>query len=255
MAFSLGLFIGLIGLALGSFANVVIIRLHEGSSLGGRSHCMRCRKVLRAIDLIPVFSWIALRGKCHFCKKAIHWQYPLVECVMTILAIVAYLRHIDDPSGYGWIAFEIAVGFVLLVIAVFDFRWSLVPVEFVCGSAVVLALWQIILGAPMSSVFLGAAVQGAFLGIIVLLSRGRMMGEGDPFVGLLTGSILGFASSFIGLLSTFTIGGGVAVVLLLQGAVGRKTQIPFVPFLVAGTLIAFWFGVDIQDFILNHPLF
>lgn len=237
----------LFGAALGSFANVVVIRLKEQESLSGRSHCVSCKKTLGFWDLIPVFSWIFLKGKCRSCKKKIHWQYPVVEAIMATLTLVAFLRFVEYPThGVFDLGFEIALLFVLLVLTVFDLRWKLIPMEFLLGSSIVLAVWRFLLGVYWLEIVLGAFVLAAFLGLIVFVSRGAMMGDGDPYVGLFMGTVLGFPLSVIGLLFAFIIGGSVAAALLIQGSVNRKTQIAFVPFLAIGTIIAYWWSEPLQ---------
>jgi leader peptidase (prepilin peptidase) / N-methyltransferase len=236
-----------LGAVLGSFANVLIIRMKDGESIRGRSRCVSCKRQLRATELIPIASWFMLGGKCSSCGKDIHWQYPVVEAAMSILCLVAFLRSSlsFDLHSLGMIGFEIALGFVVLVATVFDLRWKLVPVEFIVSSAIVLAIWRILLGTPWLELVMGAIVVSALLGAIVFLSRGTMMGEGDPFVGLFMGAVLGFPLALLGVLVAFVIGGSVASALLIERAVSRKTEVPFVPFLAAGTMIAFWWSAPL----------
>lgn len=247
MIFLLSVFAIVLGSALGSFANVVVIRLKERESLWGRSHCVHCHRNLCTRDLIPMVSWLFLGGKCRACRKAIHWQYPVVEFAMTILTLIAVLRHSSEGlEGVYVIGFEILLAFVLVVITSFDLRWKLVPMEFVLGSTIVLAAYRVFLGTSVLQLVLGAVVIGILLGMIVFASRGMMMGEGDPFVGLLMGAVLGFPLAIFGLLIAFIIGGSVAAALLIERAVTRKTEIAFVPFLAAGTMIAYWWGGPLE---------
>lgn len=247
MIFLLSVFAIVLGSTLGSFANVVVIRLKERESLWGRSHCVHCRRHLGARDLVPVLSWIFLGGRCRSCRKPVHWQYPAVEFIMAVLTLVAVLRHADGGMfGVFLIGFEVLLAFVLVVIATFDLRWKLVPMEFIFGSTVILLAYRVLLGASALQLILGAIVIGVLLGMIVFASRGMMMGEGDPFVGLLMGAVLGFPLAIFGLLIAFIIGGSVAAALLIERAVTRKTEIAFVPFLAAGTMIAYWWGGPLE---------
>jgi leader peptidase (prepilin peptidase)/N-methyltransferase len=237
------LFVFTLGAALGSFANVFVIRLQRKETLMGRSHCMHCRKTLQPQDLIPIFSWFLLRGRCRYCHKPIHWQYPIVELSMAVLSLIVFLRNIGGGEILMMrMLFELCVIFTLVVLTTFDLKWKLVPLELLAVSGALIVIMQLLLGTSWIELVLGVLVGGGFLGTIVLLSRGRMMGEGDPFVGALMGLILGFPLTMFGLLASFLIGGTVAAALLLQGAVGRKTQVPFVPFLTAGTLVILWWG-------------
>lgn len=238
-----GFFIALFGATIGSFANVVILRMKSGEGFGGRSHCLFCKKTLLARDLIPIWSWVSLKGKCRYCRKRIHWQYPAVESVMAVLSLIAFLRHADQGLiGLAQTGFEIGLAFVLVVITAYDIRWKLIPMDFLLAGTVVLSAFRILLGASWVSLSIGALVAAGFLGAFVLFSRGRMMGEGDPFVGLMMGAVLGFPLILAGLLSAFVIGGIFATVLLAAGWVKRNTRVPLVPFLALGTLVALWFG-------------
>ncbi len=247
MLILIAVFAIVLGAVLGSFANVVIIRMKDGESIRGRSKCMKCKRQLRASELIPIASWFMLGGKCSSCGKEIHWQYPVVESAMAVLALIAFLRAPWPltPHGIAAIGFEIALGFVLLVATAFDLRWKLVPMDFIVTGAIVLAAYRILLGEPWLELVLGAIVVSALLGAIVFLSRGSMMGEGDPFVGLLMGAVLGFPLALLGVLVAFVIGGSVAAALLIERTVTRKTEVPFVPFLAAGTLVAFWWSAPL----------
>lgn len=237
------LFLFSLGAALGSFANVFVIRLHRRETLMGRSHCMHCKKTLQAGDLIPILSWFFLGGRCRYCRKGIHWQYPAVEAAMALLSLIVFLRNFNGGDiDYMRISFELCVVFTLLVLTVFDLRWKLIPIELLLISGILILLMQLLLGTPWLELLLGMVVGGGSLGAIVLLSRGRMMGEGDPFVGAFMGAVLGFPLTMFGIFASFMVGGSVATALLMQGSVGRKTQVPFVPFLTAGTLIALWWG-------------
>jgi prepilin signal peptidase PulO-like enzyme (type II secretory pathway) len=236
-----------IGAAFGSFANVVVIRLKNGEKFGGRSHCMSCKKTLAPLDLVPIVSWFMLGGKCRYCRKTVHWQYPVVETAMSVFTVIAYF-HNTSSNSFDILAmgFEVALAFILVVLTTFDARWKLVPMEFLIGSTILLAAWRLLLGVSWLELVLGAIVISVLLGLLVVGSRGSMMGEGDPFVGLFMGTVLGFPLALLGLLISFVIGGSVAAALLMEGAVGRKTQIAFVPFLAAGTLIAFWWRAPLE---------
>jgi leader peptidase (prepilin peptidase) / N-methyltransferase len=245
------IFVLILGAALGSFANVVIVRLQEGSSVMGRSRCPACRKTIRPRHLVPILSWFLLRGKCRDCGKPIHWQYPLVEAAVALIALMAFIRHANDTSPQAiWIMlFELAVGFCLVVITAFDLRWQLVPLEFTLASTMILGVSSFLLGTSWLSLLFGAMTASLPLALIVLLSRGRAMGEGDPIVGLLMGTILGFPLAIAGLFVAFILGGSVAAALLVQGSVKRTSHIPFVPFLAAGALIAVWWQAPLEAYL------
>ncbi len=240
-----------LGAALGSFANVLVVRLKEGTSIRGRSRCPDCRETIQPRHLIPVVSWFMLRMRCAMCGKRIHWQYPAVETAGAVLALIAFFRFSTAlaPAAGGQFLFELALSFVLIVIVAFDLRWQLVPLEFTAAGAIVVGAGRVLLGNGWLDPALGAIIVSAALGLLVAVSRGAWMGAGDPVVGLLMGAALGFPLAAAGLFLAFIIGGAVAAALLLQGAVTRKTPVPFAPFLAAGTLVALWWRDPILMFV------
>ncbi len=234
-----------LGAVFGSFANVLVIRMKDASSLWGRSRCVHCKSVIRPHHLVPIVSWFVLGGRCADCGKKIHIQYPLVEALAALLALVAFFRHdfLADPSRLAAFLFEFVFLLDMLVLVAFDLRWRLLPVEFMIGSALVFASWQLMTGALMfPSVILGMVVGGGFLGVQVLISRGRWMGLGDPWAGALIGAALGWPMIAYALYATYIVGGITAIFLFLSGLAKRGARVPFAPFLATGALLAIWFG-------------
>ncbi|MEN9557943.1 MAG: type 4 prepilin-like protein leader peptide-processing enzyme [Candidatus Parcubacteria bacterium] len=250
----LTLFIALavvLGLCLGSFCNVLIVRLYEGASLGGRSRCVSCRRDLAASHLVPVFSWLFLRARCAYCQAPIHWQYPAVEVAGGAIGAAAVLvGYTGAAMDWPRVAFVASFLFIALVIAVFDLRWQLVPVSFTVAAILLFVVWQLAAGGAgdIRSMVIGMMVGGGFLWLLVWVSRARWMGEGDPIVGLLVGAVLGWPLTWTALLAAFVIGGCVSAILLGLGIVRRKTPIPFVPFLMAGMIVAFFWGEALAEF-------
>jgi len=234
---------------MGSFANVLVVRLFERTSLLGRSACPHCRSTLHAHHLVPIFSWIFLRGRCAFCHARIHFQYPLIELVMGLLAIITFWRHpiFFVPLETAPFLFEFALLFVLIILVGFDLRWKVLPLELMIITATLFALWNGVTGAlPLSSLAIGMIVGLAFLGVQVLLSRGVWMGSGDPWMGMLMGAALGWPRVGIALYFSYVVGGGILIVLLVLGIVKRKSRVPFAPLLAGGTMLALWFGAMVE---------
>lgn len=196
------------------------------------------------MQLIPVLSWIGLRGRCGFCGKPIHWQYPLVEAAGALIGVMAVLTAMGADGSWAvleGIAFALFF-FALLVVTAFDLRWGLVPVEFTLGAALATGAVRVMDGSGLALTLAGALATGGLLWLIVFLSRGRLMGEGDPAVGLLLGAGLGWPLGIVGVGAAFLVGGIVAMLLLAARKVGRKTPVPFVPFLAVGAIMAYWWG-------------
>ncbi len=238
------IFAALLGAVFGSFANVLVIRMKQELSIGGRSACPSCGKTLRPHHLVPILSWLALGGKCAYCRKPIHIQYPLVEGAMMLLFTIAAYRYPGAIYGILTVPFmiEIAFAFVLVILVAFDVRWQLVPVEFATGAAVVLGLMSIIGGMSWISLLIGILVPIAFFGMQILLSRGKWLGGGDVYVGALLGATLGWPKVGVALYLAYIIGGVAVAMLLILGRVKRSSRIAFVPMLALGGYLTLWIG-------------
>jgi prepilin signal peptidase PulO-like enzyme (type II secretory pathway) len=243
------LFAAILGACLGSFANVVAIRLHDMSSLMGRSHCPACRKTLRPRHMVPIFSWLALRGKCADCGAKIHVQYPLVEATAAALTIISAIRFSPFGSEFHLFYFEIFISIALLVMVVMDLRWKELPVEVMSFVGIIGAAWRIALsglhGGLMSSLYstlVGVAVAVAFFGFQWLVSKGRWLGSGDIWFGAMMGLVLGWPLTGVAIYLAYIVGGLGAFVLFVSGVVKRGSRVPFAPALSIGLLISIWFG-------------
>lgn len=238
------------GGALGSFANVLIIRWHDSVSIKGRSICPHCRMQLKARHLVPVLSWLFLRGECATCGKKIHIQYPLVEAAAIMLSVIAVLRHspLTDPFTF---LFEVIVSVGLLVPVVMDLRWKEIPVEYVAGLGLLAASYHLLLGnASIASIGLAGIGASAFFFIQRFVSRGRWVGAGDAWFGATMGAILATpAATALALYLSYLIGGGAALIGLLLGVFQRKHRLPFAPALTAGTLVTLWYGKTILTWV------
>lgn len=242
----------LLGACLGSFANVLVIRLHDASSLWGRSRCPTCRQTLRSRHLVPIFSWLALGGKCAYCRARIHSQYPLVEFVSALLVLAAAWRH--DPFGPEAILFwfETFVSLGVLVMVVMDLRWKELPLELMIGLGIIGLVFQIGLVAAqhreailshLVGLGIAVAIPAVIFGGQWLVSRGRWVGSGDIWFGAMTALLVGsWARTVIAIYLAYLLGGAVAILLLVSGRFKRGMQIPFAPALASGLLLTLWFG-------------
>jgi leader peptidase (prepilin peptidase) / N-methyltransferase len=237
------------GLLIGSFLNVVAHRLPRGQSLlRPRSRCPQCQTQLRAIDNVPVVSWVLLRGRCHHCGTSISARYPIVELVTAAL-YVAVVATQDD-------AVRIVLGLLLVTalvpITLIDLELRIIP-NLITGPA---ALAAVVAIAALDADFLpealiaAAAGGGFFLVAAILYPRG--MGMGDVKLAGMLGLYLGRAVApaiFIALIAGVVVG---AAVIARKGAKeGRKTAVPFGPSLALGGMIAFFAGADLVDAYLD----
>lgn len=216
-------FVGLFGLAVGSFLNVLIDRLPRGRNvITGRSTCDYCGKTLRWFELIPLISFLVQRGRCRRCHKKLSWQYPIVE-LATAAGFIFF-----TPSY--WIIFS-----SLLVIFVADLKYQIIP-----DSMVVLGVIGV-LGVIRENFIAGIGASAFFL-FLWLVTHGKGMGLGDVKLAFLMGLLLGFPNIIIASYLAFLTGAGVGVILILLGKKKLKEKIAFGPFLVTGTIIAYFFG-------------
>lgn len=233
------------GLLIGSFLNVVIARLPEGESVvAGRSRCPRCGHEIRACDNIPLVSWLLLRGRCRDCGAPISIRYPLVEALTAVLfAVVVAVKGADEDAWLG-----LALVVTLVPVTFIDLDHRIIPNVIVGPSAVaavvILALTDS--GALVDHLIAGAAAGGFFL--LAALAYPRGMGMGDVKLAAVLGLYLGSAVApalLAAMLSGTLV--GAAIIARKGTAEGRKTAVPFGPFLALGALVGLFVGPEIVD--------
>lgn len=245
----------LYGLVVGSFLTVVVDRVPRGASIvKPGSACGSCGLRLGVVDLVPVFSWLALRGRCRKCRTSIGIE-PLVLEVSCALLFALMAVHF----GQEWHVIPFCLWAAgLLALAWIDLRTQRLPREIthVTGAVVapLLAVAALVEGEPVRIVamLIGAAIAFAVMGLIYLASR-KKMGDGDVRLAPLLGAALGWLNpglAPVGLFFGFVTGAIVGVVLMIVGRAGLKTAVTFGPFLVLGSLLAIVWGQDYIDLIL-----
>jgi leader peptidase (prepilin peptidase)/N-methyltransferase len=255
------IFMFLLGTIIGSFLNVVIYRFNTGKSVvKGRSICMTCNRNLRWYELIPVFSFLIQKGKCRRCASSISHQYPIVELVTgLVFALIAFhFSPIFLISVYSYEAFVVLFSFIfslLIVIVVYDMRHKVIPDKLVYIFIIVSFLSIFINYTGIGSFFIVPQFINILSGLLFALpfaflwfiSRGRWMGLGDAKLILGVGWMLGPLATFCALTLSFWIGSVISLILMAfsRNKINMKTEIPFAPFLVLGTLITFLFNLDI----------
>jgi len=250
MFFNVFIFILGLGLAVGSFLNCVIYRLESNQSfLTGRSFCPKCKHVLAWYDLVPVLSFLWLSGKCRYCKKPISLQYPLVELATSLLFVLLFWHFglvIDLMFGFLISAF-------LVIIFVYDLKHYLIPDKVIYPAISVALVYDLLISDihGMSEILISAFGAAAFFAVIVFGSRGRWMGAGDIKLAFLTGLLLGWPNILVALFFAFFSGAIIGIGLILANRKSFKSEVPFGPFLVAGTLIALFWGERIINWYLS----
>jgi prepilin signal peptidase PulO-like enzyme (type II secretory pathway) len=241
----MNLFIFLFGLAIGSFLNCIIYRLEKKQSfLKGRSYCPHCKHILSWQDLIPVFSFLILRGKCRYCGKRISFQYPLVE-LATALLFMAVLNYESGIMNYEFLFLILNSSFLILIF-VYDLKHYIIPDRIIYPAIIIAFLYNLILNSQFiihnSISAFGAA--GFFL-FIVLVSRGKWMGVGDIKLAFLIGLLLGWPDILLVLFLAFLIGAIIGLGLIILKKKTIKSELPFGPFLITGIYLALFFGEKI----------
>jgi prepilin signal peptidase PulO-like enzyme (type II secretory pathway) len=263
------------GLCLGSFVNAYVWRQHmsgageenekrktkaqqrknkQYSILKGRSMCVECEHELAAKDLVPLFSWLSLQGKCRYCHKSIAWQYPAVELLTALLFVLSYLVWPVDFDTQQWVLLGFWLAFLvgLVALAVYDLKWMLLPNTMLLPLVVIsllqlitLMVWQQDL-EPLWSAFWGVVIGGGLFYVLFQVSDGKWIGGGDVKLGAVLGLFIGGPMQAILLLFFGSlIGTLVAVPLLATGKAQRTSKLPFGPFLIAAAFIVFLFGASI----------
>ncbi|OHA84427.1 MAG: hypothetical protein A2937_01685 [Candidatus Yonathbacteria bacterium RIFCSPLOWO2_01_FULL_47_33b] len=250
------------GAIIGSFLNVVIYRYNSGRSpLTGRSQCFACGKTLSWYELIPVASFLVQRGRCRGCKVRLSWQYPLVEVISGAMFVAIFL--LGKPileSVYLVVIFS-----TLLIIAVYDLRHQIIPDGLAALFAILSLVWffYTVPGGFMN-VFhfphLWALLAGPMLFFpfwaLWFVSQGRWMGLGDGKLALGIGWFLGATLGGSAIMLAFWIGAAWALLhmayqRLAAGFSGVKlsmnSEIPFGPFLILGTIVVYFTGVNFFD--------
>jgi prepilin signal peptidase PulO-like enzyme (type II secretory pathway) len=262
----------ILGLSFGSFVNALVWRMYqqalpkkkrvasdtELSIAKGRSMCPHCKHTLAWYDLLPIISWLGLRGKCRYCQGSISWQYPLVELITATMFVLSYVfwgEDLSSWSSYALFAVWLAALVAFMALIVYDVRWMLLPNKIVFPllglgiiSAIIRALGS---DAPVRAVVMalgGLAVAGGIFYVLFQISNGAWIGGGDVKLGFAIGLLLGspllaflmlFVASLLGLL--------VASPSIALKKSKLSSKIPFGPFLIASTIFVMLFGQQIID--------
>lgn len=245
-----GILLGLgaaLGLAVGSFLNVVVWRVPRGESVvRPPSACPHCGHTIRARDNVPVLSWLLLGRRCRDCRAPIAVRYPLVELITAVAFVVVVVRFGGSAAvpAYWYLA---AIGIALSAI---DLDVRRLPDAIVLPSYPVLGVLLVVASAAdgdwdaLVRAGIGAAALFALYFLMVVVHPGAM-GFGDvKLAGLLGGALawLGWGAFAVGAFAAFLFGGLYAVVLLLTGRAGRKTGVPFGPWMILGTAVGIAVG-------------
>ncbi|PHS33764.1 MAG: prepilin peptidase [Sulfurovum sp.] len=229
----IGILVFIFGIMIGSFLNVVIYRIPNNESISfPASKCQSCQTPLKWYHNIPIFSWLALHGRCAFCKDPIAKQYPIVEFVTGVIFVALFLK-----IGLVWYLPFVAASFAaLFALVMIDFKYMAVP-DSVNFAALVFALIQ----PEFLTAALYAAIAAGGLYLVGLLSsliaRKQAMGGADVIVAGTMGALLGFPNFFVAIFLS-------AILAMLPALIWRDKGVPFVPFLALATFIVYLYNTQ-----------
>jgi len=260
----------LLGMAMGSFLGASVWRLKEGKSVLAkqgvdktRSLCEHCGHKLSPLDLIPVISWVALRGKCRYCRKRIHWQHPVVEIITGTAFALSwhYLSPTVFNSNGEWLHFSLWMIFLsgLITLAIYDIKHLEILNRIIYPMIALVILYRFFDGLfldgganSMREMTQGLLVGGGFFLALFYISKERWIGGGDVKLGFFFGAWLGPAAALVALIIGFYSAFFVVIPLLMSKKISKKQPVPFGPFLIVGIFIATIWGNYIFDWYVTN---
>lgn len=265
ISFVLGIFVFCIGLAVGSFLNVLIMRSLRGEDfIWGRSHCDVCGRELRWWEMIPLVSFIALRGRCRTCKTEIDIMHPVVEVLSGLLFLwwwvigFAFFQLTQAPLTVLQPLFWLLVGIILLIIFLVDLRNFIIPDWATLILFFMTLLYRVVLIATNAHqatdfawALFGATLLLLFFLFLWLITAKKGIGFGDVKLIFPLGLLMGWPSMFVGTFLAFVIGAAVGVGMLLTKKIRFGKALPFGPFLILGTFLALLYGDGLLDWYLS----
>lgn len=268
------IFLGLVGAAMGSFVGAMTWRMrHEMDFVRGRSECEHCHHVLSAFDLIPIFSWLLLRGRCRYCHKKIGTLTLWLELAMAAVFIISFIYwplgqvYVEQGMVDGW---QVALFILWLVMAVmmmalliYDYRWRTLPNRIMFLLMAVTAVFSILNNIFIQDISLlnyilttalGMLPVAGVYGLIYVCSGGRLIGFGDVKFGVVVGLLFGWQGALLVLVIANVLGSLVSLPMLVSGKMKMNSQMAFGPFLIVATYIVFLFQQNIITFLTENLL-
>jgi leader peptidase (prepilin peptidase) / N-methyltransferase len=240
---------GAFGLIIGSFLNVVAYRLPRGESVAfPASHCPSCDTPIKPYDNVPVLSWLILRGRCRSCHTSISARYPIVEAVTAALLVAVVLAKGADSDAWLGLAFVV----LLVPVTLIDLDHRIIPnTLMLIGTIVSVVILLLTDPGALTEHLIAGTAAGGFLLVAALAYPGGM-GMGDVKLAFVMGLFLG-RNVAPALLAGFLLGSIVGGAIMARKGVkaGRKTKVPFGPFLAVGGLVGLFFGDAIVEWYLD----
>jgi len=261
----ISIFVFILGVSIGSFLSVVIFRIRKNQKgiLFGRSMCQHCKKTLKARDLIPIISYLSARGKCRYCRKKITPHYLFLEIATGLIFVLMYLKFpfvLEKGSHFAFeiqwkLALECLFYFIysafFIGIFFYDLQFMEIPDVFLFPLIALTLLGSLIFQTDIVSLVIALGIVVVFFGGQILLSKGKWLGEGDIYFGISMGFLFGWKLFLVAIVLTYIIGSFLSLFLLFFKKAGRKTKIPFAPFMVLGSFATIFVGQEILTWYLK----
>jgi leader peptidase (prepilin peptidase)/N-methyltransferase len=241
------IYVFLAGASIGSFANVCIARIpRQLSIVKPPSHCPKCKTPLKVLDNIPLLSFILLKGRCRTCQKNISLRYPMVELLTGLLYFSLYIKF-EFPV---FLIFAL-LATALVIIAFIDIDYQIIP-NIITFPGIPLGLISTYFFLPHSilNAIIGLLGGGGLLLLMAIIYPGGM-GGGDIKMVAMLGAFLGWQKVFLTIFIGSLIGSIIGIALMLIKKWGRKTKIPFGPYLALGALLSIFFGDALIEYYLK----
>ncbi len=247
MTLALWILIFFLGCIIGSFLNVLIVRIpREESVVFPASHCVKCHTPLRPWHNIPLLSWLFLRGRCAFCGEPISVQYPLIELLTGVIFLTLYMKLGASAATVG-----VAVVFALLLtLSVIDFYYKMVPdsLNLLALTLAIVSVWSLsmlVTNAVNALLFAGAFSLLRFY--LSYLIKQEAMGEADIMIAATMGALLGVKLALVAIFLSALL--ALPAMLILRDETDESKQVPFIPFLAMATWIVYMFDTPINDYL------
>lgn len=274
MYYLIVIFLGVVGAAMGSFAGATVWRIYKKMDfLKDRSECEHCHHKLSALDLVPVFSWLFLRGRCRYCHKKIGAMTLVLEIVTAAIFVLSFVfwplgqLYVDSSifdllQGVLFIIWLVMVVFMIMLLA-YDYQWKLLPNKLMFPLIGVSLLFSVLnnifvqdntLLSSIYSMTLGLIPITGVYGLIYIFSGGRLIGFGDVKFGIVAGVVLGWQGALFVLVIANLLGSVVTLPMLLRGKMKMDSQMAFGPFLIVAMLGVFLFQENLIQFAANNLL-
>lgn len=262
MTVLIGIYMALLGAAMGSFAGAVAWRLEKGRDfVRERSECEHCHHMLAWYDLVPVVSWLSLRGRCRYCRASIGVSALLFELGLGAAFVLSFVAW---PYGWGVLGLSLFVAWLvalvlLTILFIYDVRHSILPDVVVWPLAVlgvgIFGLRMLLEAVPFVEwpleAFLALLPVSGVYGLLYVVSGGKWIGFGDVKLGIFIGLALGWQGALFVLLLANYLGFFWVLPKMLRGKLDRAEHMPFGPFLIAATFLAFLWGSNLTRWLLN----